>query len=151
MPYQVSEVMATITRFFEEILSACPSSEIDIDAHVKIGGQRKRFHLFVPFLQQSLQVLKQVQTVVQDEDDWSPDDYQCAVLAALEYRAFHSEPLILELEKFGQKKDRTRFWKKGNGIKELMARGLVKLDPGKKGIGYYRPDAPPDELPNSSD
>lgn len=75
-------------------------------------------------------------------DAWEPSEYQAAILQALDFRALRSDALVTELDRMGENGDRTRLWK-ARGIKELVDRGLVKND---RRVGYYRPDAPPEEL-----
>jgi len=50
MPYNVGEIIAAVTRFFQENLPLHTNQEIDIDAHILVRGERRRFHLFVPSL-----------------------------------------------------------------------------------------------------
>jgi len=59
---------------------------------------------------------------------------QRAILKALDGKAMKKEPLADAV-----KCDPSRLYRPG-GIKELMARALVAK---QKGVGYYRPDAPP--------
>lgn len=62
--------------------------------------------------------------------------FQQAILDALEARALRTDALGQAVG------DRSRLFKR-NGLAELRERGLVSHH---KRLGYYRPDAPPDEL-----
>jgi hypothetical protein len=69
------------------------------------------------------------------EPDFIPTRRQKALLEALEGRALRSDAWA----------ERSKVEKSGlmRAKKELQARGLVKHH---KGLGFYRPDAPPPEL-----
>ena len=56
MPYNVGEIIAAVTRFFQENLPLHTNQEIDIDAHILVRGERRRFHLFVPSLRRGKSV-----------------------------------------------------------------------------------------------
>lgn len=64
-----------------------------------------------------------------------PTNLQAAILKALTNRNLTKQPLALEV----CCGEGSRLYKPG-GIKELKERGMVK---NKRGVGYYRPDAPP--------
>lgn len=72
-------------------------------------------------------------------DSFVPTTFQEEVLAALEGRALRTDALGNAVG------DRSRLFRNPGGLKELRKYNLVKHHPR---LGYYRPDAPPEELPN---
>jgi hypothetical protein len=68
---------------------------------------------------------------------WVPTAFQAAILDALEGRALRADALGAEVG------DRSRLYRHPGGIRELRDRGLVMHHPRR---GYYRPDAPPEEM-----
>jgi hypothetical protein len=68
---------------------------------------------------------------------FEPNAFQLGILDALAGRALRVEKLVEAV------KDRPRLYRDPGGLKELERNGLVKY---AKTLGYYRPDAPPEEL-----
>jgi hypothetical protein len=73
----------------------------------------------------------------QADDSFIPSDLQRQILQKLDGKALTLDALVSKLHV-----DRSRLHR--DGLKELMARGLVKNS--RRVGGYYRPDAPPPEL-----
>lgn len=67
-----------------------------------------------------------------------PTAFQEAILTALEGRALRTDALGHEV------RDRSRLFRHPGGLKELREQGLVAHHPR---LGYYRPDAPPEQFP----
>jgi hypothetical protein len=72
------------------------------------------------------------------EPPFVPNDAQACVLEALAGKALKTTPLS---EAAGV--NRSQMFRHPGGLQELRDRGLVDLHPR---AGYFRPDAPPDEL-----
>ena len=102
------------------------------------------------FAQKKLATIKSALAMSESDDrpkearrDEPLTSLQRAIWEALDGRALAKLPLANEV----CKGDSSRLYKK-NGVREMMEMGLVK---NKRGIGYYRPDAPPRHLcPHSS-
>ncbi len=69
--------------------------------------------------------------------DFVPTAFQEAVLAALEGRALRNDALAREVG------ERSRLFRHPGGLRELRERGWVAHHPR---MGFYRPDAPPEQL-----
>lgn len=69
-----------------------------------------------------------------------PNAFQEAILEALEGKALRTDALGAAAG------DRSRLFRNPGGLKELQEQGLVKHN---RRAGFYRPDAPPDELQES--
>ncbi len=71
-----------------------------------------------------------------------PSPLQNAILEALDGKALRTDALAAAADC-----ERRRLFRAG-GLKELQDQGLVRNHPR---LGYYRPDSPPDEIPDDMD
>jgi len=76
------------------------------------------------------------------EDVFVPTAFQLAILDALDGRALRTDALGAEVG------DRGRLFRRPGGLPELREQGLVDNHPR---LGYYRPDAPPPPLADTSE
>lgn len=72
-----------------------------------------------------------------DEEVFVPTAFQAAILEELEGKAIRSGALGAAVG------DKRRLFRHPGGLRELIERGMVRHH---KRRGYYRPDAPPEEL-----
>ncbi len=70
-----------------------------------------------------------------------PNQFQESILGALEGKALRADALGHIVG------DRSRLYRKPGGLQELRDQGYVSHHPR---LGYYRPDAPPEELATES-
>lgn len=78
-----------------------------------------------------------IRVSVIDADAFVPNAAQTAILTALDGKAMNSSALAAIVG------DKRRVYAKPGGIQELREKGLVEHH---ERLGYYRPDAPPDEI-----
>jgi len=76
----------------------------------------------------------------EEAEPFVPTAYQEAILDALEGKALRTDALAAKVG------DRSRLFRNPGGLKELQEQGLVSHHSRR---GYFRPDAPPEELAES--
>lgn len=132
MPFGIPELAAAVRQFMNDNV---PGS-IALRVSIYIAGSVEPLSLPV-----SPSVQATTTSIISTEhaDVFVPDAFQQGVLVALEGQALRTDALAAALGG-----DRSRLFKKPKGgLQELREQGLVSHHPR---LGYYRPDAPPEEL-----
>lgn len=123
-PPNLSQVLATIRDF---VLAALPG-EVPEEITVRmVSGRKLRAPVPAPGIAAE-------PTAPQP---FVPTPFQQDILDALEGKALRTDALAAKVG------DRSRLFRHPGGLKELQEQGLVAHH---KRLGFYRPDAPPEEL-----